>query len=78
MYIAKDYQKHYQQKNLKLYSFRLNMNNKGDRELIDYLNTLDNKRRWIIQTLTYRMNFEKEKEFLKKSYDRGKQTDQED
>lgn len=75
MYAEKDYQKHYQQKNMKLYSFRLNMNNKDDKELMNYLDTLDNKRRWIIQTLTYQMNHEKENERIRNRYDRGKQTD---
>lgn len=78
MYAEKEYQKRYQKEQLKLYSFRLNMNNEKERELAEWLDQCDNKRRWLIKSLVKRMDIDKVVKLAKEDYERRKQANQVD
>lgn len=50
-----DYDKEYARNNMRLFSFRLNLQKKSEKALIDYLSKLPNKRQWIINALRLQM-----------------------
>lgn len=50
-----DYDKEYARKHMRLFSFRLNLQKKSEKALIDYLSKLPNKRQWIINALRLQM-----------------------